>query len=77
MGMGGLGMGMGGLGMGYGLGSFNLQLFSGVPPMGLGMGLGMGMLNNPYGYGDYYYRCRNLMGGGMYNPLMSPMMGKK
>ncbi|KAK5971381.1 Sulfur globule protein CV1 domain protein [Trichostrongylus colubriformis] len=45
------------------------------PPIGPGMGLGMDMLNNPYGYASYYnYRCRNLLGGGMYNPLM---MGRK
>ncbi|XGW03063.1 hypothetical protein V3C99_014791 [Haemonchus contortus] len=61
------GMGFGGMGLGYG---------PGVPPP-LGFGMGPEMFNNPYGYANYYnYRCRNLLGG-MYNPLMGSMIGKR
>ncbi|WKY11375.1 hypothetical protein Q1695_003160 [Nippostrongylus brasiliensis] len=55
---------------GFGLGGYGI----GLP----GVGLGMDMLNNPYGYGGYYdWRCRNMLGGGLFNPLMGGMFGKK
>ncbi|KAJ1349358.1 hypothetical protein KIN20_004913 [Parelaphostrongylus tenuis] len=45
---------------------------------GMGMGMGLDMLNSPYGYSSYYLRCRNPYGlGGMHNPMVGHMMGKR